>query len=41
MTNRLTRTALACAALCASSWAVAHDAPATGGALGVMHFEVS
>ncbi len=41
MNHRLTRAALACAALCAAPWTLAHDAPATGGALGVVHFEVS
>ena len=40
MTFRLTRAALACAALCAAPWSLAHDAAATDGALGVVHFEV-
>lgn len=42
MKHRLAPAALACAALCATPWTLAHDATAnTDGALGSVHFEVS
>ena len=41
MNRRLTRAALAYAALCATPWTLAHDVSTnTDGALGVVHFEV-
>jgi len=41
MKHRLTRAALACAALCTAPVALAHDVAVSDGALGVVHFEVS